>query len=141
MLFFVVQLLQYFEFKVEHTSTNQSFSWPLLDHHHPQPANYVLSCANIISLMQLLKKGINTEGMSIHFLIKSFLETTPPPHPNNHINNKNQALKVLLVTAVVNLVLYLDLWVRKCFNFIFFVISNTTFVAARHMQSHTKYLW
>ena len=46
------------------------------------------------------------------------------------IEEKNQALKLLLVTAAVNLVLYLDLWVKKFSSFIFTIISNTISVIA-----------
>ena len=38
-----------------------------------------------------------------------------------------KTLKLLLATAVVDLVLQLDLWVRKCSNFISMIISNTLF--------------
>ena len=38
-------------------------------------------------------------------------------------NEKNQALKLLLVTAAENLLLQLDLLARKCSSFIFNIIS------------------
>ena len=52
------------------------------------------------------KKENNTEGISIHFLIKRCLQTTPSPLTANNIDEKN--LQLLLVTTVVKLVLYLD---------------------------------
>ena len=50
-----------------------------------------------------------------------------------YIHEKNQALKLLLVTDAVDLVLYLDLWARKCTSFIVFVISNAVSVAERRI--------
>ena len=78
-------------------------------------ARRVLSCANnacFISVSVALgqrfnaasKKENNTEGMSIHFLIRSF----PIPVEPYNIDKNNQALKLLLVTAIVNSVPYLD---------------------------------
>ena len=61
--------------------------------------------------------------MFTHFLIKYFLKKTPSPLAYN-TDEKNQALKLLFVTAAVDLVLQLDLWVKKCFNFISMIISN-----------------
>ena len=66
MLFFVVRISHYCEFKVEHAFPNQSFSRPSFNHHDVLPGVY-LSCANttyFISvsvavdrrLMQLLKR-------------------------------------------------------------------------------------
>ena len=62
--------------------------------------------------------------MSIDFLIKYFLKKTPSPLAHN-TDEKNQALKLLFVTAAVDLVLQLDLWVRKWSTFIFIILSNT----------------
>ena len=45
MLFFVVRLSHYREFKDEHAFPNQSFSRPSFNHHHVLPGAY-LSCAN-----------------------------------------------------------------------------------------------
>ena len=53
-------------------------------------------------------KESNTEGMSIQFLIKCFLNNPPPPLAPN-TDEKNQALKLLFVTAAFDLVLQLDL--------------------------------
>ena len=47
--------------------------------------------------------------MSIHFLIKSFLKNDPVSLDPYNIDKKNQILKLLIVTAAVELVLYLDL--------------------------------
>ena len=80
MLFFVARLPHYCEFKAEHAFPNQSFL-------RPCTARCVLSCPDItyfISASVVLdrrfntasKKEYNTDGMSIHFLIKSFLKTT-----------------------------------------------------------------
>ena len=66
MLFFVVRVSHYCEFKVEHAFPNQSFSRPSFNHHRVLLGAY-LSCANttyFISvsvavdrrLMQLLKR-------------------------------------------------------------------------------------
>ena len=63
--------------------------------------------------------------MSIHFVIKSFLENDPVSLEPYNIDKKNQVLKLLVVTAAVELVLYVDLSARKCSSFIFIVISNT----------------
>ena len=54
------------------------------------------------------KKENNTEGMSIHFLIKCFLKKDPSPLIHN-TNEKNKTLKLLLFTGTVNLVLHLEL--------------------------------
>ena len=62
--------------------------------------------------------------MSKYFLIKSFLKTTFSVLTHN-ADEKNQALKLLLVTAAVDLVSELNLWARKCSSVIFFIISNT----------------
>ena len=45
MLFFVVRLSHYCEFKVEHAFPNQLFSRSSFSHHHVLPGAY-LSCAN-----------------------------------------------------------------------------------------------
>ena len=45
MLFFVVRLSHYCEFKTEHAFPNQLFSRPSLNHHHVLPGAY-LSCTN-----------------------------------------------------------------------------------------------
>ena len=45
MLFFVVRLSHYCEFKVEHAFPNQSFPRPSFNHHHVLPGAF-LSCAN-----------------------------------------------------------------------------------------------
>ena len=79
--------------------------------------------------------------MSIHFLIKSFLKNGPLSLESYDIDKKNQALNLLLVTAAVE-ALYLDLWARKCFSFIFIVISNTISVTGfikTTDQRHTDY--
>ena len=54
------------------------------------------------------KKENNTEGMSIHFLIRCFLKNDPSPLAHN-TDEKNQALKVLFVSTAVNLMLQIDL--------------------------------
>ena len=70
------------------------------------------------------KKENNTEGMSIHFLIRWFLKNDPSLLAHN-TEEKNQALKLLFVTAAAYLVVQLELWVVKCSSFIFIMISNT----------------
>ena len=85
----------------------------------PCTARFVLSCANItyfisapVAVAQRFnaasKKENKTEGMFTHFLIKYFLKKTPSPLAYN-TDEKNQALKLLFVTAAVDLVLQLDL--------------------------------
>ena len=97
-------------------------------------AKWVLSCADItyfisasVAVDRLFnaasKKENNTKGMSIHFLIKYFLKKPSPLAHNT--DEKNQAPKLLFVTAAVDLVLQLDLRVRKCSNFISMILSNT----------------
>ena len=66
--------------------------------------------------------------MSMHLLIRSFLKTTQSQY---NIDEKSQDLKLLLVTAIVNPMLYLDPWARMLFVFIFIVISNILSVTAR----------
>ena len=85
----------------------------------PCTARCVLSCANISYCIlgsaavdrhfkAASKKENNTEGMSIHFLIRCFLKNDSSLWA--HITDeKNQALKVLFVTAAVDLVVQLDL--------------------------------
>ena len=100
----------------------------------PCAARCVLSCANITYFFSVSvavgrrfnatsKKKI-TEGFSIHFVIKRFLKSNPLSFDPRNIYKMNQALKLLLVAAAVELVLYLDLWAMKCSSFIFTVISN-----------------
>ena len=78
MLIFVVRLPHYYEFKAEHAFPNHSFL-------RPCTVRCVLSCSDItyfISVSVVLdrhfnaasKKEYNIDGMSIHFLIKSFLK-------------------------------------------------------------------
>ena len=103
----------------------------------PCTARFVLSYADITYFISASvavdrrfnaasKKENKTEGMSIHFLIKYFLKRTPSPLAH-YTDEKNQPLKLLFDTAAVDLVLQLDLWVRKCSNFISMIISNTLF--------------
>ena len=101
-------------------------------------ARYVLICADItyfISASVAVKRRFhaaskienNTEGMSIYFFIKCFLKTSSSPLAHN-TDEKNQALKLVFVTAAVNLVLQLYFWVRKvrkCSSLIFIIKSNT----------------
>ena len=54
------------------------------------------------------KKENNTKGMSIHFPIKSFPKNDPLSIDPYNIDENNQALKLLLVTAAVEIVLYLN---------------------------------
>ena len=54
----------------------------------------------------------------------------PPPWPCG-IGEENQAPKLLLVTAVVDMVIFLNLWAMKWSRFIPFVILNTISVAAK----------
>ena len=51
--------------------------------------------------------------MSTQLLIRCFLKATPSTLAHN-TDEKNQALKVLFATAAVDLVVELDLGVRKC---------------------------
>ena len=85
----------------------------------PCAGRCVLSCADITYFISVSvtagrrfnaasKKENNTEGMSIHFLIKCFLKNDPSPLAHN-TDEKNQALKLLYVTTAVDLVLQLDL--------------------------------
>ena len=94
---------------------SQSITFSAIIRLLPRTARRVLSCADItyfISVSVALgrrfnaasKKENNTEGMSIHFLIRSF----PIPVEPYNIDENNQALKLLLVTAIVNSVPYLD---------------------------------
>ena len=53
MLFFVVRLSHYCEFKVEHAFPNQSFSRPSFNHHHVLPGAF-LSCANTTYFISVL---------------------------------------------------------------------------------------
>ena len=66
--------------------------------------------------------------MSMHLLIRSFLKTTKSQY---NIDEKSQDLKLLLVTAIVNAMLYLDPWARMLSVFISIVISNILSVTAR----------
>ena len=66
--------------------------------------------------------------MSMHLLIRSFLKTTQSQY---NIDEKSQDLKLLLVTAIVNAMLYLDPWARMLSVFISIVISNILSVTAR----------
>ena len=76
--------------------------------------------------MQLLKKKIKLRECPCIF--SSNISLKGPPSPLAHYTDeKNQALKLLFDTAAVDLVLQLDLWVRKCSNFISMIISNTLF--------------
>ena len=67
--------------------------------------------------MQLLKKANNNEGIYIHVLHSNVHTFSYQKFPKNdplsldpyNIDEQNQALKLLLVTAIVDLVLYLDL--------------------------------
>ena len=85
----------------------------------PCTAKCVLSCADISYFISgsvavdrrsnaASKKENNTEGMSIHFLIRCFLKNDPSPLAHN-TDEKNQALKVLFVSTAVNLMLQIDL--------------------------------
>ena len=83
----MVRLSHYCEFKVEHVFSNQSFFF----NHRSITAMHcrcVLSCANITYFTSASvavdrrfnaasKKENNTEGMSMHFLIKYFLKSDP----------------------------------------------------------------
>ena len=71
--------------------------------------------------------------MSIHFFIKRFLKNDPLSFDSDNIDKKNQPSKLLWVTAAIELVLYLDLWARKCSSFIFIVISNTVSMAEKRI--------
>ena len=86
-------------------------------------AKCVLSCADIsYSISGLVavdrrsnaasKKENNTMGIPIHFPIRCFLKNNPSTLAHN-TDGKNQAVKVLFVTATVDLVVQLDLWVSK----------------------------
>ena len=104
-------------------------------------ARCVLSCAEIscfISASVALgrrfnaasKKENNTEGIYIylfyiHFLIKSFPQTTFTPLTHIILINRIRLFQAIVVTNVANLVLYLDVWAMKCSSFIFIVIWNT----------------
>ena len=93
----------------------------------------VLSCVDINSASVVVGRGFNatskkqnnTAGISIGFHIKNFLKKRSPPPWFKILMRRIRLSKLLLVTAAVNLVLQLDLWARKCFSFIFVVISNT----------------
>ena len=98
-------------------------------------ARYVLSCANINYFIlasvtvdrcfnATSKKENNTERMSIHFLINVSEKTSQLPLADS-ADEKNQTLKLLFVTAAINLVLQLDILVRKCSSFMFIITSNT----------------
>ena len=104
MLFNVAQLLHYYEFRVEHAFSNESFSRPWFDR---LTAMRVLSCTDITCFSSALvafsrrfnanfKNEDNNEGLPI----KSFLQTTSSPLTQN-IDETNQALKLLLVTGSV----------------------------------------
>ena len=114
MLSNVAQLLHYCEFKVEHAFSNESFSRPWFDRFTAIHCR-VLSCTDIICFSSALfafslcfnakfKNEDKNEGLPI----KSFLQTTSSPLTQN-IDETNQAVKLLLVTGVVHLVLSLDL--------------------------------
>ena len=126
-----VRHLYYCELKVEHAFPNQSFfhhcsittmhcqmSFKLCRHYFISASVAVDRRFNAAS-----KKENNIEGMPIHFLIKYFLKKPSPLAHNT--DEKNQAPKLLFVTAAVDLVLQLDLRVRKCSNFISMILSNT----------------
>ena len=85
----------------------------------PCTGRCVLSCADISYFISGTvavdrrsnagsKKDNNTEALSIHFLIRSFLKTNPSTLDHN-TDEKNQDLIVLFATASVDLVAQLDL--------------------------------
>ena len=98
-LFFIVRLSHYCGFKVQHAFPNQSFSrlksfsivFPInhfIIRPLPQTARRDSSCVDITYFISVSvafgrrfnaasKKENETDGMSIHFLIRSFLKTTP----------------------------------------------------------------
>ena len=114
-------------------------------------SRWVLSCADITCFIlasialdrrfnAAFTKENNTEWIYIHmfyihFLIKSFLKTTPPSLPLTHmiLINRIRLINLILVTTVVDLVLYLDLWGMKCSSFIFILVWNTISVAPRRI--------
>ena len=55
-----------------------------------------------------------------------------------NIKEKNQGVKLLTLTCAVNLLLYLDLWARKCPIDIFIVIANN--ILAAHLELLEVYL-
>ena len=145
MLFFLVVLSHYCECRVEQAFPNQSFSRPFFGSTAMHCQLRFKLCRNYIfhfsfSRYAAPKKENNTDGIPIHFLVKSFLKATPSPLDPYNIDEKNQTLKLLLVTPVVDLVLYLDLWARKCSSFIFIIMSNTISAAARAIWNHVIYL-
>ena len=145
MLFFLVVLLHYCEYRVEHAFPNQSFSRPSFERtamHCQVPFNLCRHCIFHFSFNHYAasKKENNTDGIPIHFLIKSFLKERSSPLDPYNIDEKNQTLKLLLVSLIVDVVLYLDLGARKCSSFIFIIMSNTISAAARSIWNHVIYL-
>lgn len=113
-LFFVAPLSHCCKLKIEQCVSKSIISFTTVF-----PLRYtarcVLSCLNI-----LIQFHITLKEFPYIFSLKVSLK-------------KNQALKLLLVTPVVDGVLYLDLWTRKRSNFIFIVISDTISVAERRI--------
>ena len=101
----------------------------------PCTARCVLSCDDItyfISASVAVDRHFN-EASKKENILREYLYifssnifeiTTPPPLAYNTDKN-NQPLKLLFVTVAADLVLQLELWVRKCSSLIFIIISNT----------------
>ena len=143
MLFFVVRLSHYGEFKVEHAFPNKSFSRPSFNHLYVLPGA-CLRCANTTYFISVSvavagrfhpasKKKITLRECLYIFSSKVSLKNDPLSLNPYNIDKKNQVLKLLVVTAAVELVLSLDLSERKCSSIIFIVISNTISAAERHI--------
>ena len=119
MLFFVVRLSHYCEFKVMCFAINHFFD------HRSTTTMYcqkcVVSCANInyfISVLVAFGGRFNTasktkihQRMSIHFFIKSFLKNDPLSLDPYNIDENNQPLKLLLLTAAIKLQCFT--WISK----------------------------
>ena len=59
----------------------------------------------------------------------------------NNLDERIQALKLLLAAFAVNLVVGLDLWARNCSNVICITTSNTISVIQKRIENHVKHLW
>ena len=138
MVFFVVRLSHYCEFKVEHAFPNQSFPRPLLNYHHVLPGAWAaptlltlfqFQSLSVDVLMSLLKRK-QYWGIFHTFSHQKIRKNDPLSLDPYNFDQKNQAK--LLVTVTVELVLYLDLW-AKCSSFIFVLISNTISIAERYI--------
>ena len=135
MLFFVVRFSHYCEFKVEHSYPNQSFSRPSFNHHHCANTTYFISVSVAVGLYfnAASKKKITLRECPNIFLIKSFLKNDPLFLDPYNIDKKNHVLKLIAVTAAVELELYLELSARECSSFTFIVISNIISGAERRI--------